>query len=133
MATKSKAGRPRFQITQEIIEQVEVLAAQGLSQEQIGSVIGCSPKTIGRRKKDSDHFDAAIKRGQRKGVSEVTNALFQKAIAGDNIAMIFYLKNRDRENWKDKIDNTHSGPDGGPVETITRVERVIVDTPDTNS
>jgi hypothetical protein len=127
------AGRPKFEITQEIIEQVEKLAAQGLSQEQIGSVIGCSPDTICRKKKENKNFAAAIKRGQHKGVANVTNALYEKAIKGDNIAMIFYLKNRDRENWKDKIDNTHSGPDGGPVETITRVERVIVDTPDTNS
>jgi len=127
------AGRPKFQITEEIIKQVEELAAQGLSQEQIGSVIGCSPDTICRKKKEYKNFAEAIKRGQHKGIANVTNALFQKAVAGDNAAMIFYLKNRDRENWKDKIDNTHSGPDGGPIETITKVERVIVDSTDTDS
>lgn len=122
------AGRPKFEITKKIIKQVEKLAAQGLSQEQIGSVIGCSPDTIGRKKKENKDFADAIKRGQQKGVANVTNALYKKAMDGDNVAMIFYLKNRDRENWKDKIDNTHSGPDGGPI--VTRVERVIVDTAD---
>ena len=127
------AGRPKFEITQEVIEKVEALAAQGLSQEQIGSVIGCSKETIGRRKQDNEDFDAAIKRGQQKGIAEVTNALFNKAVEGDNVAMIFYLKNRDRQNWKDKIDNTHAGPDDGAIEIVTRVERVVVDAKDTNS
>jgi len=93
-----------FEITDEVIRQVEALAAQGLSEEQIGSVIGCSRETIRRRKNDNEAFEASIKRGKHKGVAKVTNALFQKAVKGDNVAMIFFLKNRDPENWRDKVE-----------------------------
>jgi SOS response regulatory protein OraA/RecX len=94
-----------FEITDEVIRQVEALAAQGLSEEQIGSVIGCSRETIRRRKNDNEAFEASIKRGKHKGVAKVTNALFQKAVKGDNVAMIFFLKNRDPDNWRDRVEN----------------------------
>ena len=95
------ANRGAFKITDKIIKQVEQLAAQGLSEEQIGSVIGCSRSTILRRKKDVEAFDAAIKNGKAKGIAKVSNALFQKANSGDNTAMIFFLKCRGGEVWRD--------------------------------
>ena len=73
------AGRPKFEITKEVIEEVEALAAQGLSQEQIGSVIGCSMVTVGRRKKDNEEFEAAIKRGQQKGSYLAAHFIFDLA------------------------------------------------------
>ncbi len=38
-------------------------------------------------------------------------------------ARIFALKNAAPEEWKDKVQNEHSGPQGGPIP----VEWVIVD------
>lgn len=101
-----------FKIDDKVLKQVESLAAQGLTEEQIGSVIGCSRETIRRRKRDNAAFEAAIKNGKAKGVATVTNALFQKAKSGDNVAMIFFLKNRDRENWgeQDQQQQQHSTP-----------------------
>lgn len=96
-----------FKITNEVLERVESLAAQGLNQQQISDVIGCSPKTLERRKKDNVAFDEAIKKGKCKGIAKVTNALFQKAINGNLGAQIFYLKNRDPSNWRD-IQNVDS-------------------------
>lgn len=123
----AKVGRTPFKITEDIIKKVEALAAQGLTIDQISIVLGCNSSTLYNKKRQLRELNDAIKRGREKGIAKVTNALFNKAVAGDNIAMIFFLKNRDRENWKDKIDNTHSGPNGGPIETITKIERVIVD------
>lgn len=114
-----------FKITEQVLKQTEALAAQGLSEEQIGSMIGCSRETIRRRKNDNAAFEAAIKNGKAKGVATITNALFQKAKAGDNTAMIFFLKNRDRANWADRIDNNHTSSDGSM--TPTKVVREIVD------
>ena len=34
------------------------------------------------------------------------------------VSMIFYLKNRDPDNWRDKQDLEHSGPGGGPIPTV---------------
>ena len=36
-----------------------------------------------------------------KGVGTITNALFDSAVKGSVPAQIFYLKNRDPDNWAD--------------------------------
>ena len=96
--------RPRFEITTELLENVEKLASQGLTQEQISSVIGVRPETFSRKKKINDQLNQAVKRGQHKGIDSVTNSLKEKAESGDTTAMIFYLKNRDNHNWQDNPD-----------------------------
>lgn len=107
----AKVGRPRFEITPEIIKKVEVLAAQGLTNEQIAIVLGCHLSTLQDKKVQYKEFSDAIKRGKDKGIATITNALFNKAKGGDNVSMIFYLKNRDSPNWNDKsnLDITSGG------------------------
>ena len=48
-------------------------------------------------------FMESIKRGRSKGMQDITNALYEKALSGDNTSMIFYLKHRDRENWGEQV------------------------------
>ena len=98
---KRKVGRPRFEVTPEVCEQVENLAAQGLTVDQIALVLGVSHWTIYERQNEYSEFSDAIKRGRGKGIANVTNALYEKAtVDKDNTAMIFYLKNR--AGWVDK-------------------------------
>ena len=98
---KRKVGRPRFEVTPEVCEQVENLAAQGLTVDQIALVLGVSHWTIYERQNEFPEFSDAIKRGRGKGIANVTNALYQKAtVDKDNTAIIFYLKNR--AGWVDK-------------------------------
>lgn len=39
-----------------------------------------------------------------------------KRVAPDVTAQIFWLKNRERDRWRDKHDLEHTGKDGGPIE-----------------
>lgn len=39
----------------------------------------------------------------------------QKAAPPDTTAIIFFLKNRRPDLWRDKQEHAHSGVDGGPV------------------
>jgi len=94
-------GRPAFQITDEIITKTERLAAQGLTEAQIGACLGIQPETVCRKKRAFSQFAQAIKNGRAKGVGTITNALFESAVKGSVPAQIFYLKNRDQENWSD--------------------------------
>ena len=94
-------GRPRFEITPEILEKTERLAAQGLTQVQISACLGIVPKTLIEKKRAFSEFSNAIKNGRAKGVGTITNALFESAVKGSVPAQIFYLKNRDQENWSD--------------------------------
>lgn len=94
------------------LAQVKQLAAQGMSEVQIGQTLGISPSTITRRKRDCDRFDRALKEGRAAGIRAVTNALFQAATDPDRpnvAAATFYLKNRDRANWSDRQEHDVSG------------------------
>ena len=95
-------GRPKaLDITPELLEQIEQYAAQGLTKKQIASCLGVSYTTLNENQNQYPEFLAAIKRGQASGIEKVSNALFNKAMDGDNVSMIFYLKNRDPMSWED--------------------------------
>lgn len=110
------AGRPKIIPDDAMCKKAESLAAQGLTLEQIALTLGISYDTLNERKKEYSNFSEAIALGKSKGIATVTNALFNKAKDGDVPAMKYYLNNRDNGNWKDRVDNTHAGPNGGPIE-----------------
>jgi hypothetical protein len=68
----------------------------------------------GKRVKEEEHVE----------VVEVA-----RAIPPDTVACIFWLKNRDKENWRDKQDHEHTGPDGGPIPAQINVRLVRADEP----
>ena len=100
-----KAGRKRINLD---LEQVENLASRGLGTTQIARALGVSWNTIDRNRKRSGDFEDAIKRGQARGLAQVTNSLFTSATDGNVTAQIFYLKNQDPKTWKDRVENVHA-------------------------
>lgn len=94
---------------------VEELAAQGLTVGQIASCLGMSRTTLyDRMGSESDVLDA-IKAGRAKGIATVTNALFQSAKSGNTTAQIFYLKNRQPDEWRDRREHELTGADGAAL------------------
>jgi hypothetical protein len=104
-----KRGRPQFKIISKIIDKAHYLASRGLTEKQIATSIGCCQDTLIEKKKQYSELSEAIKKGKMNGIADITNALYEKAMSGNVTAMIFFLKNRDPENWKDKqeIDQTN--------------------------
>jgi len=98
----NKVGRPKFVVTKEMCDKAEAYAAQGLTQEQIAMALGIGLSTLYEKQNEFTEFAEAIKRGKGKGIQTITNRLYEKALEGDNTAMIFYLKNR--AGWQDKIE-----------------------------
>lgn len=98
------------------IEQAEVLASRGLTMAQIAASFGLSEDTLGRRRKENDELETAIRRGQAKGIAKVANALYEQAMKGNTAAAIFYLKAR--ANWSDRVEVAHTGEGGGPIKFI---------------
>jgi len=96
--------RPDFQITDKVLKQVEQLAAQGLTHEQIAYSIGCVPSCFYRKKIIKKELREAIDRGKAKGIATISNSLFTKAKNGDTQAIKYYLNNRDPSNWSEKKD-----------------------------
>jgi predicted transcriptional regulator len=101
--SKNPVGRPKFEVTDEVLKEVEEMAGQGLTVKQIASCLGISPSTFYLHQTENSEFSETIKKGQAVGIQKVTNALFQNAtVEKDNVAIIYYLNNRDRENWSNK-------------------------------
>ena len=85
------------------LEKVEVIASMGLTDEQIAVILEISPRTLNYWKKHPG-FLQSLKRGKLKADFQITQSLYAKAKGGDTTAMIFWLKNRQPELWRDKHD-----------------------------
>ena len=107
-AKKKRKSSPTVLVDETMIKAMEILAGKGLNIEQIAAALGHSRATLYRLKKNTKKIETAIKKGRNLSIGFVINKLFDKAMTGDNVAMIFYLKNKDPENWKDKHDHDHS-------------------------
>ena len=110
--SKNPMGRPKFEVTEEVLERAERAMAQGLTREQCAGVLGISPSTFYLYQADNSEFSETIKKGEASGIEQVTNALFENATVDRNVpSIIFFLKNR--AGWVDKqeiaatVDQNH--------------------------
>ena len=83
---------------------LEGWARDGLSMEQIAHNMGVAKDTLYRWLKISSDISDAIKKGKEVTDYLVENALFTSALTGNVVAQIFWLKNREPDKWKDKIE-----------------------------
>lgn len=120
------SGKKPILVTPEMCKKAEQLAAQGLTVKQIAHCLGMGETSIHEKKRAHKELQEAIDRGKAKGIATITNKLFQKASEGDNTAMIFYLKNRDPENWEDVQKRHVAGHDGGAVKTDNKFTIEII-------
>ena len=73
---KNLVGRPKFEITDEVLDKVQNLMTKGLTKEQAAGMLGVSLSTFMLHQSQNSEFSDAIKRGQAQGIDAVTNALF---------------------------------------------------------
>lgn len=78
-------------------------ARNGLTNEQIASNMEVAVSTLWEWRKKSSKISNALKIGKEEADLQVENALHKAALEGNTTAMIFWLKNRKPENWRDKI------------------------------
>jgi len=117
--TKKKVGRPAFEPTDEQRRTVRAMVAYGVPQEQICKVIGVTDKTLNK------HFKHEIETAAIEANSKVAQSLFRKATSDELVgpsvtAAIFWLKTK--AGWKETDRTEHTGPDGGPLKTETRID-----------
>jgi hypothetical protein len=113
------AGRPAFEPTDAERKQVEALSGYGLPIEQIGALVrdGIHVDTL------RAHFSSELVSGKSKANAQVGKTLFQKVMAGDTTAAIWWSKTQMR--WAETQKHELTGADGAPLE-FTKIERVIV-------
>ena len=132
-------GRPSS-FTEEYKTQALELAKLGLTDAQMAKVFGVTEQTFNNWKKANPDFFASLKEHKAFADAKVEQALFKKATGfeqgdkffpPDTTACIFWLKNRQPDNWKDvkeRID-THRVEEGeiNMIELARRLASVFQD------
>ena len=98
---KMKRGPKAREISKELLGRVEQLATRGLSQKQVCHALGFSETWWHAKKQEFSELGELYKKGQAKGLAEVSNALYEQALSGSTGAACFFLKNRDPDRWSD--------------------------------
>lgn len=141
-------GRPS-KFRPEFVQQAEKLCKLGATDLEIADFFEIDVRTLHRWKADNTEFCHALKAGKAEADERVERSLFARAngyehdevdirvVNGevvqtpirklyppDTTACIFWLKNRRPDLWRDRVEQTIQGPNGGPIETVTRIELV---------
>lgn len=75
---------------------------KGLNDEQVAKEIGITRKTLYNWRKKSKTIENAVNIGKASVDQKVENALLQSALSGNVTAMIFWLKNRKPDKWRER-------------------------------
>ena len=106
---------------------LEGWARSGLTDEQIAHNMGIACSTYYEWKKKSPEMSEALKKNKDMVDFEVENALLKSAMNGNVTAQIFWLKNRKKHEWRDKVnienEINNDGVIGELVEALNNVKR----------
>lgn len=152
-STDRKVGRPT-KFSEDMIETARKLAIIGATDLEIADILGIDVGTLYRWRNTKEEFCKALKTGKEESDERVKRRLYDRALgyttteqnivkirneAGqeeirivtidkhyppDPTSMIFWLKNRQPNEWRDKQSTEHLGADGQPVDLPTRIEIV---------
>ncbi len=113
------SGRKPFEPTEHERKQVEAMSGYGLPIEQIAILVrdGIDADTLRK------HFTQELISGKAKANAQVGKTLFQKVMAGDTTAAIWWSKTQMR--WREVQQHEITGADGGPIE-FSKIERFVV-------
>lgn len=129
-------GRPT-KLKPEFIEQARKLAALGATDREAAEFFDVSESTLYLWKHTSEEFSEALKVGKETADDRVKQSLYRRALGyshdavkimtvdgsvqvvpfvehypPDTTAAIFWMKNRDPANWRDKTTLEHTDPNG---------------------
>ena len=101
---------------------LEGWARDGLTYEQIAHNMGIDTSTLWDWRKANTTISNAIKKGREVVDYEVENALLKSALEGNTTAQIFWLKNRRKQQWRDKIEYSN---DNGELNKLDELLKEI--------
>lgn len=119
-------GKFEYWLTEDGLTLLKGYARRGLSDEQIAIKMHISPSTLYEWKKKYSEISEALKEGKDLPDIKMENALYEAGMNGNVTAMIFWLKNRLKNEWKDKpVEDTQTAA----LETAMRVLADIIERP----
>jgi len=138
-----KTGRPsKFSST--VTAQAEKLIALGATDEQLADFFAVSTSTLSKWKLDHPEFSETLKKAKCQKDAQVERSLHERATGyshkavkifltkdgevveheyverypPDPTSMIFWLKNRQKERWRDKQEHEVTGKNGGALTAV---------------
>ena len=99
-------GKSKFEEIKEKFPLIEGWAKDGLTDEQISKNLGISKVTFYKYKASCSELNELLKKSKEVVDYEVENALYKSAMSGNVSAMIFWLKNRRPDKWRDKREHS---------------------------
>lgn len=141
-------GKYQEWLTKEGLLRLQGWARDGLTDEQIATNMGITRSTLYEWKNKYSDISDALKEGKEVVDRQVENALLKSALGHmydevteerrddelvvtkvvhkevqpNTTAQIFWLKNRKRAEWRDRVENAITGADGGAVKVETLTE-----------
>ena len=145
---KRKVGRPTS-YRPEYADMARKFCLLGANDERLAQLFDVSEVTINAWKKEFPEFLKSLKEGKDIADANVANSLYHRALGyshpeddiramngeivitptvkhypPDTAAATLWLKNRQPNVWRDKVENTVNGPDGGPIQHTVKVKFV---------
>lgn len=142
----AKLGRPSL-YREEYAEQARKLCLLGAIDRELADFFEVSEDTINEWKRVHPDFSVSIKKGKDLADANVADRLYQRALGyehpevdirvvggeivqtpinkfypPDTPAGIFWLKNRQRNKWADKVEMGVGGIEGAPAVTVKVVK-----------
>lgn len=136
----AKVGRPSSYDEKYHCKKAFDLCLLGATDKMMADFFEVSEQTLNTWKKEHPEFLESLKKGKEEADAEIAKSLYHRAkgyshpdlyitqhqgeiikekitkhYPPDPTAMIFWLKNRHPEQWRDKRDIELTGEDGGPV------------------
>lgn len=149
-----KMGRPTS-FKPEFVKQAAKLCALGATDFELADFFGVTVQTLNRWKISRPDFCSSIKVAKEEADNRVERSLYNRAtgysyqsekimtvaqgggvsdiervaitehVPPDVTAQIFWLKNRRKDDWRDRQQLEHTGKDGGAIETVELTPREI--------
>jgi nitrogen regulatory protein PII-like uncharacterized protein len=95
-----RGQKPKFNLTDEILKEIEILAGRGLTNEMIHNYYGVGKDTWYNAKIRCPEIEKAFQRGKARTISMVSGKLMEKIRHGSLEAIKFYL--RTQAQWIDR-------------------------------
>lgn len=136
------AGRPST-FKPEYVTQAKKLAKLGATDFELAEFFAITERCFRKWKHLHPKLVPALKGGQKETNDRVKRSLYQRAVGyvhesekvfvhngkvirakvverypPDTTAAIFWLKNREREEWRDLVGHEVTGKDGGPIQSV---------------
>lgn len=122
-------GRPT-KLTDKIKPIIELLARRGFTDKEIAKVVDIKEQTLTNWKKAHPDFFASLKEAKIDSDGKVQKSLYEMACGFEGpdgryyppnpTAIIFWLKNRQPDKWRDKREHAVSGD--LKIELVDRVK-----------